>query len=42
MNDDDIRELLREGLKAKNEENEQRVSEILETLDENADLSEAT
>ena len=42
MNDDDIRELLREGLKAKNEENEQRVSEILQTLDENADLSEAT
>ena len=42
MNDDDIRELLREGLKAKNEQNEQRVSEILQTLDENADLSEAT
>jgi|TARA_R100000482_G_C5131647_1_gene152373 hypothetical protein len=42
MTIDDVRELLREAMEAKRDEDEQKVNEILENIEQNADLSKRT
>ena len=42
MTIDDVRELLREAMEAKRNEDEQKVNEILENIEQNADLSSRT
>ena len=42
MTTDNVRELLREAMEAKKEEDEQKVNQILENIEQNADLSKRT